>query len=125
MNPKWCRAGRALLNWSQAELAAKAGIGLGTLQNVESGYTTTTNQTNIAAIKRGLESGGLIFRADGIDSADAVLERYSQLKNPTREETAHAIVCAGIVRRAGGRRRMTDAKAAEMLRLGRERRGEE
>src|ERR1700686_4408579 len=126
MNGKWCRAARALLNWSQSELAAKAGIGHNTLQNFETGsdYASTSPAT-VTAIRRALENGGVIFTDRGLDSADAVLERYATIKNPTREETAQAILCAGNVRRAGGRRKMPDGKAAEILEAARLRKNED
>jgi transcriptional regulator with XRE-family HTH domain len=126
MNPKWCRAGRALLSWSQAELATKAGIGLKTFQTFESGYSTTTDASNVAAIRRALEAAGVIFRADGgLDSAEAVLDRYNALERPTPEQTAEAIICAGVVRRAGGRRAMPTGRVAEILAAARKRRNEE
>jgi transcriptional regulator with XRE-family HTH domain len=116
MNGKWCRAARALLNWSQAELAAKAGIGHNTLQNFEtSSDFASTSPATVAAIRRALEAGGAIFRADGVDSADQVIDRYNSIKNPTPSQTAEAIIAAGVVRRAGGRRKMPEGKAAEVL----------
>lgn len=37
MTPAQCRAARALLDWSQPQLAAAAGLGLGSLADFESG----------------------------------------------------------------------------------------
>lgn len=127
MNGKWCRAARALLNWSQAELAAKAGIGHSTLQNFEtSSDFAWTSPATVAAIRRALEAGGAIFRADsGLDSAEALLDRYYTLANPTPAQTAEAIIAAGVVRRAGGRRAMPTGKAAEILNAARKARNEE
>jgi transcriptional regulator with XRE-family HTH domain len=122
-NPKVCRLGRAYLNWNQATLAERAGMSLNTVRSFESGESI--NQSNVTAIQRALEGAGLIFRANGIDSADAVLERFNALTNPTREQTSEAIIAAGVVRRAGGRRAMPTGKAAEILEAARLRRSSE
>jgi transcriptional regulator with XRE-family HTH domain len=124
MNYKFLRAGRALLNWTQVELSVKAGVGLSALVAFESGSPTTA--ANIEALERALVAGGVIFRADGaLDSAAQVLDRYASLAKPTNAQTAEAILCAGIVRRAGGRRAMPTGKAAEILAAARKARNEE
>jgi hypothetical protein len=125
MNGKWCRAAHALLNWSRSDLAAKAGIGHNTLQNFETGsdYASTSPAT-VTAIRRALENGGVIFTDRGLDSADAVLERYNTLKNPTREQTSEAIIAAGVLRRAGGRRAMPTGTALKVIESARIRRNE-
>ncbi len=124
MNYNFVRAGRALLNWTQAELSVKAGVGLSALVAFESG--SPTSSTNIEAIQRALEAGGAIFRADGsLDSAEQVLDRFYTLTDPTPEQKAEAIIAAGTVRRAGGRRALPQGKAAEILTAARKARNEE
>ena len=53
-----CRAGRALLDWSQEELAANAQIARATIADFERG-TRTPTRSNLAAIKSALFAGGV------------------------------------------------------------------
>lgn len=61
-----CRAARALLEWSQQNLAEAAGVTRETIANFESGahkpYATT-----LAAIRTALEAAGIVF-TEGDDS---------------------------------------------------------
>jgi transcriptional regulator with XRE-family HTH domain len=123
MKYKFFRAGRALLNWTQAELAVRARVSLSALVAFESGAPTTT--ANVEAIERALVAAGVIFRESGIDTAEAVLDRFSTLTDPTPEQKAEAILCAAIVRRAGGRRVMPTGRAAVIIEAARKRRNEE
>jgi transcriptional regulator with XRE-family HTH domain len=123
MNYKFFRAGRALLNWTQAELSVKAGVGLSALVAFESG--SPTNPANIAALQAALVAGGVIFHERGVDSAEAVLDRFYLLTDPTPEQKAEAIIAAGVLRRAGGRRALPQGKAAEILRAAAKARNED
>jgi transcriptional regulator with XRE-family HTH domain len=71
-----CRAGRALLNWSQDELAAAAKIGNSTVRNFEARRTIPARNT-LAAIQRALEDGGVIFIAENGDGPGVRLRRNS------------------------------------------------
>ena len=50
------RAARAMLNLKQHELAKKAGISTGTLNNIERGVQTDPKLSTLRAIKRALEA---------------------------------------------------------------------
>ena len=67
ITPATCRAGRGLIEMTQAELAARAQVGLSTIKNYEGGrYVPVRN--NLAAIQRALEEFGLEFIAEGAAS---------------------------------------------------------
>ncbi|WP_454658347.1 helix-turn-helix domain-containing protein [Bosea beijingensis] len=55
-----CRAGRALLDWSQQDLAKAAHLGLSTIRDFEKGRRVPTHN-NLRGIKVALEEGGVIF----------------------------------------------------------------
>jgi transcriptional regulator with XRE-family HTH domain len=52
------RAARGLLGWSQAELAAEAGLSRPTIERAE---TKTVSEATIDAIRRALETAGVEF----------------------------------------------------------------
>jgi len=61
--PEQCRAARALLDWSQDDLAAKAKIGIKTLQLFEGGQRDPYPRT-LEAIRLTLEKAGVEFIAE-------------------------------------------------------------
>jgi len=63
MSPEQCRAARAWLNWSQAELAAKAKVSSSTLRDFEAGRRVPI-ANNLASIRRALEEAGVQFLFD-------------------------------------------------------------
>ena len=60
------RAARALLGWSQNQLAHKAGVGVATLQRIEQNEGVLKgNFSTILKIQRALEEAGIHFTEDG------------------------------------------------------------
>ena len=64
MTPEQCRAGRAWLNWTQAQLADTAGVALSTLKDFEGGRRVPIGN-NLAAMRAALEKQGIGFAYDG------------------------------------------------------------
>jgi transcriptional regulator with XRE-family HTH domain len=64
MNSQQCRAARALLKWSQTQLADSAGVALSTVADFETDKREPRSD-NLTAICSALEDAGIIFEADG------------------------------------------------------------
>jgi len=64
LTPKQSKAGRALLAWSQKELANRAGIATSTVADFERGHRKPVPQ-NAEAIRKTFEGAGVAFLADG------------------------------------------------------------
>jgi Helix-turn-helix len=65
--PAYCRAARAILNWTKPKLAEAAGLGLSTVVDFERGHRIVSAEA-VQAIRRALESAGVEF-TDGNDRA--------------------------------------------------------
>ena len=61
--PEQSRAARAWLNWSQADLAEKAGVGLSTIRDFEKGIRKPI-ANNMLAIRKAFYSAEIEFVAD-------------------------------------------------------------
>jgi transcriptional regulator with XRE-family HTH domain len=60
MNPDQSRAARGLLDWSQAELAARSNLSESTIRDFEKGRRVPSIN-NLAAVRRALEVAGVEF----------------------------------------------------------------
>jgi transcriptional regulator with XRE-family HTH domain len=60
MSPEQCRAARAWLDWTIAELATRAHVGISTIRSFEAADRTPI-QNNLEAMRRALEVEGIIF----------------------------------------------------------------
>jgi transcriptional regulator with XRE-family HTH domain len=60
ITPAQCRAARGLLDWTQQDLADRAGVGIVTIRQVEAGITQPRRAT-LDVIRRALEAGGVQF----------------------------------------------------------------
>jgi DNA-binding XRE family transcriptional regulator len=58
-----CRAARALLNWTQGELAGRSGVSIGTIRGFETDQTSPIPAT-LAALRQALEKAGVEFTND-------------------------------------------------------------
>jgi transcriptional regulator with XRE-family HTH domain len=72
ISPAQTRAARVWLDWTQAELATRASVGLSTVRDLEAAKREPI-ANNLAAIRRALESGG----------AEAFLTATDGLPTPT------------------------------------------
>ena len=63
--PAHCRSARALLGWTQAELAAVASVGRMTVKRFEAGDSVRPAQAR--AMRVALEGAGLAFIGDGAE----------------------------------------------------------
>jgi len=60
ISPAQCRAARALLDWSQQDLADKAKVGVLTIHQFEAGKTVPRRAT-LDVVTRALEAAGVEF----------------------------------------------------------------
>jgi predicted transcriptional regulator len=60
ITPEQSRAARGLLAWSQQELANKAGVGIVTVHQLETG-TSQPRRATLDVIRRAFESAGVEF----------------------------------------------------------------
>lgn len=73
ITPAQSRAARALIEWSQSDLAAAAHLGLSTIRDFEKGRRTPTHN-NLLGIKLALEAKGVAFINDKEKSIGVALK---------------------------------------------------
>jgi DNA-binding XRE family transcriptional regulator len=64
LTPAQIRAARALVGWSQVDLADASGVALQSIKNIETGKTDPRLST-ATALRAALEKAGVIFLDDG------------------------------------------------------------
>jgi transcriptional regulator with XRE-family HTH domain len=74
------RAGRALVGWSQAELANAAGLSLATVELFEMDGANQVSAEAVAKMRAALESAGVVFIADDGDGAGVRLHKVRESK---------------------------------------------
>ncbi|MFG1421724.1 helix-turn-helix domain-containing protein [Roseixanthobacter liquoris] len=77
MTPAQCRAARGLVDWSQADLASAANVGLSTLRNFEAGRSAPM-ANNLAALRAALESAGVILVEENGEGPGVRLRKLRQ-----------------------------------------------
>ena len=60
ISPQQCRAARALLDWSQQQLADRANVGIVTIRQLEASVHEPRRAT-LDVVRRALEAGGVEF----------------------------------------------------------------
>lgn len=65
MTPAQCRAARALLDWSQSDLSARASVGKATIYKFETDKTEA-RPAIIAALQHALQNAGVEFVEGGV-----------------------------------------------------------
>lgn len=83
MTREQCRAARALLDWSQDELAAKSEVSVTAVRNFERGATAPM-RNNLAAMQRALEVAGVLFIPENGGGPGVRLRDRGQLRNGER-----------------------------------------
>ncbi|HEY5331722.1 MAG TPA: helix-turn-helix domain-containing protein [Acidobacteriaceae bacterium] len=60
ITPEQCRAARGLLDWTQADLAREAAIGIVTVRQIEAGLGSPRRAT-LRVVRQALEAAGVEF----------------------------------------------------------------
>jgi hypothetical protein len=81
MTPAQCRAGRGLLDWTRQALAEAAHIDKETIERFEDRYSTLQTAT-VLALKRALESAGVIFVDEDGQGAGVRLRKSKSYGKP-------------------------------------------
>ena len=74
LTPAQCRAARGLIDLSQMELAARAGVGIVTIRQLEAGIHAPRRST-LDVVRRALEAAGVEFIAENGGGAGVRLRK--------------------------------------------------
>jgi transcriptional regulator with XRE-family HTH domain len=74
------RAARALLGWSQSELAKRAGLSLPTIKRVERGKGPAVSEEARSRIRQALEGGGAKFISENGGGPGVRLRKHRRRK---------------------------------------------
>lgn len=70
------RAGRAILDWSQDDLASQSGVSKAAITNAERG-ATTPDQTTVEKIERAFNKEGVFFSSNAVEKRDLFIREFS------------------------------------------------
>lgn len=70
MTPAQCRAARAILNWTQGQMAKASGVSEVTIRNFEGGKSVPQHAT-LVVLRQALEAAGVQFVEAGDSAAGA------------------------------------------------------
>ena len=76
------RAARALLGWSQTELATRAGLSLPTVKRVEGGFGPNVSEESRLKLQHTLEAAGIEFLEENGSGAGV---RFRKSRHPKRK----------------------------------------
>jgi transcriptional regulator with XRE-family HTH domain len=76
------RGGRALLGWSQTQLAGRAGMSLPTIKRVEAGSGPRVSENARLKLRRALEAGGIEFIDENGGGPGVRLRKRQRPKQP-------------------------------------------
>jgi len=74
VTPAQSRAARALINWSQPQLAIASGVSVSTIRDFETGKRQPIGN-NLSAIRNALEVAGVVFVAENGEGAGVRLKK--------------------------------------------------
>jgi len=74
------RAARAMLGWSQTELALRAGLSLPTVKRVEGGFGPNVSAESRAKLESALENAGIEFIEENGNALGVQLRKHGKRK---------------------------------------------
>src|SRR5690349_9066320 len=99
MTPAQCRAGRALLDWSQQQLADAARVGVVTVRQFE-GAASQARNSSLELMQRALEAGGVIFVAENGDGPGVRLRKQREDSENLDDHISHLETKVGALKPA-------------------------